>query len=148
MYQHYINEADKLLEAPGIPDTAALSAQLGLAVKFAPNRQLRDDARARLVGIRAQIFVHKAQAALNRRTIEGALAALDFLKGAADLDLSAEEEELVNRRIAEAEKVLADLEAAKAEAERQAAEEAALAAEARKLEEVSANPDQEAAADH
>ncbi len=139
MYLHYINEADKLLEAPGIPDTAALSAQLGLAVKYAPNRELRDDARSRLVGMRSQILVHKAQAALQRRTIEGALAAIEFLKEAAQLDLSAGEEELVKGRMAEAEKALADFEAAQAEAERRAAEEAALAAEAQKLEEVAAS---------
>ena len=139
MYQHYINEADKLLEAPGIPDTAALSAQLGLAVKYAPNRELRDDARSRLVGMRAQILVHKAQASLQRRTIEGALAAIEFLEEANRLDLSAEEEALVKRRMVDAEKMRADLEAAQAEAERRAAEEAALAAEAQKLEEIAAS---------
>ena len=139
MYQHYINAADELLEAPGIPDTAALSAQLGLAVKYAPNRELRDDARSRLVGMRAQILLHKAQASLQRRTIEGALAAIEFLEEANRLDLSEGEVALVQERTAEAETLLADLEAAKAEAERQAAEEAALAAEAEKLKATAAN---------
>ncbi len=139
MYQHYINAADKLLEAPGIPDTAALSAQLGLAVKYAPNRELRDDARSRLVGMRAQILMHKAQASLQRRTIESALAAIEFLEEANRLDLSEGEVALVQERTAEAETILADLEAAKAEAERQAAEEAALAAEAEKLKATAAN---------
>jgi hypothetical protein len=134
MYQHYINAADKLLEAPGIPDAAALSAQLEQAVKHAPNRELRDAARARLVGIRAQIYVHRAQAALNRGTIESAQAALEFLEEAADLGLSAAEEEMIKRHIADAEKVLSEREAAKVEAERRAAEEAALGAEAQKLE--------------
>ena len=137
MYQHHINNADQLLEAPGIPDTAALSAALEQAVKHAPNRELRDAARARLVGIRAQIFVHKAQAALNRGSIESAQAALGFLNEAADLDLSAAEDEMIKRQMADAEKVLAEREAAQAEAERQAAEAAAQEAEAQKLEEAS-----------
>jgi hypothetical protein len=133
MYQHYINAADNLLEAPGVPDAAALATQLGMAVKYAPNRELREDARSRLVGMRVQLLVHKAQAAMQRRTIEGAQAALEFLDEAAGLDPSKGEEALLQERTAEAEKLLADLEAAKAEAERQAAEEAALAAEAEKL---------------
>nr|MDJ0668991.1 hypothetical protein [Desulfobacterales bacterium] len=137
MYQHYINEADKLLAAPGIPDAAALSGQLEQAVKHAPNRELRDAARARLVGIRAQIYVHRAQAALNRGTIESTQAALTFLEEATDLDLSAAEEEMIKRHIADAEKVLAEREAAKAETERRAAEESALEAEAQRLEEAS-----------
>ncbi len=138
MYQHYINAADKLLEAPGVPDAAALATQLGMAVKYAPNRELREDARTRLVGMRLQVLVHKAQAAMQRRTIESAQAALVFLKEAADLDLSEGEAGLVKQRTAEAEKLLADLEAAQAEAERQAAEEAALADEAQKLKETAA----------
>ena len=146
MYQHYINEADKVLEAPGVPDAAALATRLGMAVKYAPNRELRDDARSRLVGMRVQILVHKAQAAMQRRTIESAQAALAFLKEAADLGLSKGEEGLVRQRMAEAEKLLADLEIAKAEAERQAAEEATLAAEAQKLKET-AGTSQAAATD-
>ncbi|MDJ0885372.1 MAG: hypothetical protein QNJ48_14490 [Desulfobacterales bacterium] len=138
MYQHHINAADKLLEAPGVPDAAALATQLGMAVKYAPNRELREDARTRLVGMRLQVLVHKAQAAMQRRTIESAQAALVFLKEAADLDLSEGETGLVKQRTAEAEKLLADLEAAQAEAERQAAEEAALADEAQKLKETAA----------
>ncbi len=138
MYQHYINAADKLLEAPGVPDAAALATQLGMAVKYAPNRELREDARTRLVGMRLQVLVHKAQAAMQRRTIESTQTALVFLKEAADLDLSEGEAGLVKQRTAEAEKLLADLEADQAEAERQAAEEAALADEARKLKETAA----------
>jgi hypothetical protein len=139
MYQHYINQADRLLETPGIPDTAAIAAQLEQAVRHAPDRELRDAARARLVGIRSQIFIHRAQAALNRKTIEGAQAALEFLKEATYLDLSAEEQALVTRRMTEAEKTLADLEAAKAEAERQAAAEAALETDAQNLKEAATN---------
>jgi hypothetical protein len=71
---------------------------------------------------------------LNRGTIESAQAALEFLEEAADLGLSAAEEEMIKRQIADAEKVLAEREAAKVEAERRAAEEAALGAEAQKLE--------------
>ena len=139
MFQHYINAADKLLEAPGIPDAAALATQLGMAVKYAPNRELREDARSRLVGMRVQVLVHKAQAAMQRRTIESVQLALAFLEEAADLDLSEGEAALVDQRTAEAEKLMADLEAAQAEAERQAAEEAALAAEAQKLKSTAAS---------
>ena len=139
MYQHYINAADELLEAPGVPDAAALATQLGMAVKYAPNRELREDARSRLVGMRVQLLIHRAQAAMQRRTIEGAQAALEFLDEAAGLDPSEGELALVQQRTAEAETLLADLEAAKAEAERQAAEEAALAAEAEKLKATAAN---------
>jgi len=140
MYQYYIEKADAILEVPGVPDTAGLTANLEKAIAYAPDRELRDAARARMMGIRMQTLVHKAQAALNRGTIESATAAIGFLKEAAQYNLSAAEAEMVQRKIEEAEAILADREQAKAEAERAAAEQAALEAEAQKLQEASENP--------
>jgi hypothetical protein len=139
MYQYYIEKADAILEVPGIPDTAGLTSNLEEAIRYAPNRELRDAARSRLIGIRMQILVNKAQAALNRGTIESATAAIGFLKEAAGYDLTAAEAEMVQRKIEEANAVLADHEKAKAAAEKAAAEKAALEAEAQQLKEASAN---------
>ena len=138
MYQYYIDKADAILEVPGVPDTAGLTKNLEKAISYAPNRELRDAARARMVGIRMQTLIHKAQAALNRGTIESATAAIGFLKEAAQYDMSAAEADLVQRKIEEAETILADREKAKAEAEKAAAEKAALEAEALELKEASA----------
>ncbi|MCB2168640.1 MAG: hypothetical protein KQI78_13345, partial [Deltaproteobacteria bacterium] len=139
MYQYYIDKADAILEVPGAPDTAGLTTNLEKAISYAPNRELRDAARNRLVGIRMHTLTHKAQAALNRGTIESATTAIGFLKEAAQYDMSAAEAELLQRKIEAAEARLADLQQAKAEAEKAAAEKAALEAEAQTLEEASAN---------
>ena len=139
MYQYYIDKADAILEVPGVPDTVGLTSNLEKAVAYAPNREMRDAARARMVNIRMQTLVHKAQAALNRGTVESATAAIGFLKEAAQYDLSAAEADLVQRKIEEAELVLADREKAAAEAEKAAALKAALEAEAQELKEASDN---------
>ena len=139
MYQYYIDQADAILEVPGAPDTAGLTTNLEKAISYAPNRELRDAARTRLVGIRMHTLTHKAQAALNRGTIESAATAIGFLKEAAQYDMSAAEAELLQRKIEAAEARLADLQQAKAEAEKAAAEKAALEAEAQTLEEASSN---------
>jgi len=139
MYQYYIDKADAILEVPGVPDTAALSQNLEKAIAYAPNRGLLDAARARMVGIRVQTLVHKAQAALNRDTVESATAAVGFLKEAAQYDMSAAEADMVQRKIEEAEAILADREKAKAAAEKAAAEKAALEAEANELKAASEN---------
>ncbi len=139
MYQYYIDQADAILEVPGAPDTAGLTTNLEKAISYAPNRELRDAARTRLVGIRMHTLAHKAQAALNRGTIESATTAIGFLKEAAQYDMSAAEADLLQRKIEAAEARLADLQQAKAEAEKAAAEKAALEAEAQTLEEASLN---------
>jgi hypothetical protein len=86
-----------------------------------------------------QTLIQKAQAAMNRGTIESAENALGFLKEAAQYDLSAAEAEMVQRKIEEAEAVLADREAEKAAAEKAAAEKEALESEAQSLKEASQN---------
>ena len=139
MYQYYIEKADAILEVPGVPDTAGLTVNLEKAISYAPNRELRDAARARLMSIRMQTLVHKAQAMLNRGTVESATAAIGFLEEAVQYDLSAAEAEMVQRKIEEAQAVLAEREKAQTEAEKAAAEQAALEAEAQKLEEASEN---------
>ena len=139
MYQYYIEKADATLAVPGVPDTAALTQDLEKAISYAPNREMRDAARSRLVSIHMQTLIQKAQAAMNRGTVESAQEAIGFLKEAARYDLSDAEAEMVQRKIEEAEGILADRETAKAEAEKAAAEKKALEAEAQSLKEASQN---------
>ena len=137
MYQYYIEKADATLAVPGIPDTAALTQDLEKAISYAPDREMRDAARTRLVSIHMQTLIQKAQAAMNRGTVESAEEAIGFLKEAARYDLSDAEAEMVQRKIEEAGGVLADREMAKAAAEKAAAETKALEAEAQSLKEAS-----------
>ena len=139
MYQYYIEKADAILDVPGVPDTAALTANLEKAIQYAPNRELRDKARSRLISLRMQTLVHKAQAALNRGTIESAEAAIEYLNEAAQYELSPAEAEMIEAKIEAAEAVRAEREMAQAEADKAAAEEAALEEEARALEEAADN---------
>jgi len=139
IYRYYIEKADATLAVPGIPDMAALTRDLEKALYYAPNREMRDAARARLVSIHMQTLIQKAQAAMNRGTVESAQEAIGFLKEAAGYDLSAAEAEMVQRKIEEAENILAAREAAKAQAEKAAAEKEALKAEAQSLKEASRN---------
>jgi len=139
IYQYYINKADAILEVPGVPDTVALTANLEKAIQYAPNRELADKARSRLVSLRMQTLVQKAQAALNRGTIESAEAAIGFLQQAAQYDLSPAEAEMIQAKIEAAEAVRAEREMARAEAEKAAAEQAALEEETQALREAAEN---------
>jgi hypothetical protein len=137
MYQHYIDKADALLDTPGVPDTIALTANLEQAVRYAPNREMRDAARGRLISLRLLTLVQKAQAALNRGTIASTQAAIGFLHEARKFDLSAAEAEMLDRKIDAAQDRLTQLEEAQAAAEQEAAAKAALEAEAQTLQEAS-----------
>ncbi len=139
IYQYYINKADAILEVPGVPDTVALTANLEKAIQYAPNRELADKARSRLVSLRMQTLVQKAQAALNRGTIESAEAAIGFLQEAAQYDLSPAEAEMIQAKIEAAEAVRAEREMARAEAEKAAAEQAALEEETQALKDAAEN---------
>ena len=92
------------------------------------------------MSIRFQTLLHKAQAALNRGTIESTNAALGILAETSRLDLSDGEQALVDSRTAEAEKALAGLEAAQTEAESQADEKEAVEAEGQEPEEAATPP--------
>jgi hypothetical protein len=135
MYQYYIERADAILEVPGVPDVAALTDNLEKAIQYAPDRELRDAARSRLISLRMQTLVQRAQAALNRGSIASAETAIGFLQEAAQYELSPAEAEMVQRQIEAAEAVLVEREAAQAAAEKAAAEKAALEQEAQTLKE-------------
>ncbi|MFZ7127761.1 MAG: histone H1-like repetitive region-containing protein [Desulfobacterales bacterium] len=140
MYGYYINQADALLEGPGVPDAAALKENLELAVKYAPNRELRDAARDRVVSLDLQIEIQRAAAAVNRGTIESVQNGIAILRRATAMGASDAEVQMLEQKIAQAEAQLAGLEAEQAESDRLAAESAALEAEEESLEEAAGNP--------
>lgn len=129
IYTYYINRADTLVEAPGVPDAGALKENLELAVKYAPDREMMEGAKGRLVSLNLQLAIQKASAAINRRTIESVQKGLDILKSAKTMGLSEAETAMVDSQIASAEALLTKLEAEKAEADRLAEEQTALETE-------------------
>jgi hypothetical protein len=148
MYQHYIDKADALLDTPGVPDSIALTANLEQAIRYAPNRELRDAARARLINLRLLALVQKAQAALNRGTVESTQAALGFLHEARRFDLSEAEAEMLDRKIDAAQETLTQLQEAQTAAEKEAAAQAALEADTEDLKAASQTEAPSPAASH
>lgn len=128
IHQYYIDRADALLEVPGVPDTAGVLANLEKALHYAPDKASHTTAQSRLATMRMQILLQKAEAALNRRSIEDARTALEHLRAARDLRLSPAEVALVDHQLTTAEQLLVDLQRSEAAA-------AALAAEKQALEE-------------
>ncbi len=135
LYAYHTNQADALLEVPGIPDAAAMKDHLELAVKYAPNRELMEAAKGRLLSLKLQVEIQKAAAAINRRTIESVEKGIAILRRALGMGISEAEIALVENNVASAEALLETLNAEKAEIERIAAEQAAMEAEADTLKE-------------
>ncbi|MGD9018578.1 MAG: hypothetical protein PVH30_14420, partial [Desulfobacterales bacterium] len=150
LYAYHTNQADALLEVPGVPDAAALKDHLELAVKYAPNRELMEAAKGRLLSLKLQVEIQKAAAAINRRTIDSVEKGIAILQRASGMGISEAEIALVENNVASAKALLETLKAEKVEVERIAAEQAAMEAEADTLKEAAetAAPPVAAADDH
>jgi len=76
---YFLNKADAILDAPGIPDFEGMKYYIHLAEPYAITRELRDAADLRLNSIAIALLIYKADIAASRGKIADLEAAKDFL---------------------------------------------------------------------
>ncbi len=141
-FNYYLDQADALLAAPGLPDFEGIKSQVEKALAFSATVEMRDIARARLDKIDRLILLYKADVAITRGNREALEAAGDYLKEADRLSAETVDEELIAVKLALVGEMLTALDAQEAaEAEASAAAEAAAAEEAAQTEEAPAEPE-------
>jgi len=144
-FDYYLNKADTLMEAPGLPDFDGIKTYAAQAKEFAVDNEARALAQVRSDKIDWMILVYKADMAMARGKLEDLEAAEAYLKDADRYSADELDEDIIankladveNATIVEKERLEAEAAAAAAaeeEAARIAEEEAAAAEAAEKAE--------------
>lgn len=123
VFNHYVKNADDLLEKPEMPDFEEIKAYLNKAVPYAVTEKHHKLVTARLNNIDQMILLIKADVAASKETIEGDEAALEYLQRAGALDVDGSKSALIKEKVAAVESSKAGLEQ-KIEQEQKAVEEA------------------------
>ncbi len=98
IFKHYLNKADALLTAPGIPDYENIKIHLTQAQNFAVTNELAQAASQRLVAIDLHNLLYRAGVAQDRDTIADLEKALDYLSQTGRLELEPEQVERINHQ--------------------------------------------------
>jgi len=69
IFSYFLDKADALLYAPGIPDFAGIKCYIDLAQPYATTQELRDAATLRLNSIAQTLLMYKADIATSRGNI-------------------------------------------------------------------------------
>ncbi|MEI6262166.1 MAG: hypothetical protein WCR46_19960, partial [Deltaproteobacteria bacterium] len=69
IFSYFLDKADALLYAPGIPDFAGIRCYIDLAQPYATTQELRDAATLRLNSIARTLLIYKADIAVSRGNI-------------------------------------------------------------------------------
>ncbi|MDJ0781197.1 MAG: hypothetical protein QNJ22_04460, partial [Desulfosarcinaceae bacterium] len=132
-FNYYLEKADTLLEAPGLPDFDGIKTYAAEAKAFAVDKEARNLAQIRSDKIDWMILVYKADMAFARGKLKDLEAAQGYLQDADRFSVDDLDEDIIANKLAEVEAATAAeedrlaAEAAAAEAARQAEEEAAAA---------------------
>ncbi|RZB31791.1 MAG: hypothetical protein SRB1_01410 [Desulfobacteraceae bacterium Eth-SRB1] len=98
-FNYYIDRADALLDAPGMPDFEGIKLYLNKALSFGTTQDLSKAAYTRLNSIDLMILMYKADVAASKETISGFEAALRYLNKAALLEINDSQTELIKQKI-------------------------------------------------
>jgi len=98
-FQFYLDKADALLQAPGIPDFEGIKSELKNALAYGSNKELRALAYDRIDNIDRLILVHKADVFASRGTIEDLESAIDYLKDAEKLTRDDAQAAMIDQKI-------------------------------------------------
>ncbi|MCG6905985.1 MAG: hypothetical protein LJE63_05115, partial [Desulfobacteraceae bacterium] len=97
--QYYMDRADDLLAAGGVPDYEAIQAELEKAGEYAVTDDLKSQVASRLTTIELMTLLYRAEVAASRGTPEDLAAAVADLEKAARLKLDDAQAALVQRRL-------------------------------------------------
>ncbi|MCF8080742.1 MAG: hypothetical protein K9K88_15800 [Desulfobacterales bacterium] len=114
IYNYYLDKADALLGAQGLPDYQGIRRYLNEALKYAPTNEARKAVYERLDGIELMALLYRADIAARKGTIESLEESLDYLNQAAGLEIDESQAELIDQK---REAVRAAIEEKKAQAE-------------------------------
>ena len=98
IFKHYLNKADELLEAPGLPDYENIRANLTRAQNYAVNSDLAEAASKRLTIIELSNLRYRANVAQDQDTADGLETALNHLLNAARLDIDDDQLEQITKQ--------------------------------------------------
>jgi len=99
IFNYFLNKADALLYAPGIPDFAGIRCYIDLAQPYAATQELRDAANLRLNSMAQTLLIYKADIAVSRGNIADLESAVIFLSKANFLNLDKVQAESLNKKL-------------------------------------------------
>ena len=94
----YLDKADALLAAPGLPDYEGIRSYLREALKYATGNDLRNTIYTRLDGIELLTLLYKAEVAVSKDSIESLEEALDYLGAASKLEMDTSQANLIDQK--------------------------------------------------
>ena len=97
--RYFLNKADALLDAPGIPDFEGMKHYINLAEPYAMTRELRDAADLRLNSMAKTLLIYKADIAVSRGSIADLEAAVGFLYKATAMNSDKAQAESLDKKI-------------------------------------------------
>jgi len=98
IYNYYLDKADALLGAQGLPDYQGIHRYLNEALTYAPTNEARKAAYERLDGIELMALLYRADIAARKGTIESMEESLDYLNQAAGLEIDESQAELIDQK--------------------------------------------------
>lgn len=110
-FRYYLDKADTLLEASGMPDFEGIRLFLNTALLYGQTPELRRAAADRMNTIDMMTYLYKADVAASKGTLTGYQTALGFLGKAAALDLDEAQLELIRKKIKSVEELIVSLQA-------------------------------------
>lgn len=108
----YIEKADSLLEAPGLPDFKEIKDYLHQAEEFIVTEEMEAAVTSRLNNIERMSLLYKADVAMSKNTEDSLESAINMLKEAAKITSSAAMSEEISQKIETAREQAASLKAA------------------------------------
>jgi len=108
-FNYYIDRADMLLEAPGMPDFSGIKLYLKMALPYGISDEMRRAAFNRLNTIDMMIYLYKADVAASKGNHADFKKALEYMEKAAALELNAAQSDLVNMKIQSIKELMATL---------------------------------------
>jgi hypothetical protein len=109
VYNHFMGEADTLLNEAGWPDFRKVNEYLGQAAAYAPTAESRMKVQARMNGLNFLVLLYKSDVALAKGGMADLESAQAYLKKAAEYASIDYQRELIQRRRMAVERRLAAL---------------------------------------
>jgi len=99
IFSYFLNKADAILDAPGIPDFEGIKYYIGKAEPYAITRELRDAADLRLNSMAQTLLIYKADIAVSRGNLADLEAAVGFLNKAKSTNSDKAQAESLDKKI-------------------------------------------------
>jgi hypothetical protein len=99
IFNYFLNKADAILDAPGIPDFEGMKFYISLAEPYAMTKELRDAADLRLNSVAKALLIYKADIASSRGNIANLEAAVGFLNQAKAMNSDKVQAESLDNKI-------------------------------------------------